>query len=68
VLKSSIRRLEWAGHIIRLEEERIPKKGLKGNFHTRRPVGRPRNRWAGVVLEGCTTSAGDKRIEEKCCE
>ena len=44
-----IRRLEWAGHIIRMEEERIPKKVLNGNFHTTRPVGRPRSRWADVV-------------------
>jgi len=44
-----IRRLEWAGHIIRMEEERIPKKVLNGNFRTTRPVGRPRTRWAGVV-------------------
>jgi len=29
-----IRRLEWAGHKIRMEEERIPKKVLNGNFHT----------------------------------
>jgi hypothetical protein len=45
-----IRRLEWAGHIIRMEEERIPKKVLNGNFHTARSVGRPRTRWAYVVL------------------
>jgi len=44
-----IRRLEWAGHIIRMEEERIPKKVLNGNFHTTRPVERPRTRWADVV-------------------
>jgi len=25
------------------------KKVLNGNFHTARPVGRPRIRWAGVV-------------------
>jgi hypothetical protein len=42
-------RLEWAGHIIRMEEERVPKKVLNGNFHTTRPVGRPRTRWADVV-------------------
>jgi hypothetical protein len=42
-------RLEWAGHIIRMEEEGIPKKVLNGNFHTTRPVGRPRTRWADVV-------------------
>ena len=44
-----IRRLGWAGHIIRMEEERIPKKVLNGNFYTTRPVGRPKIRWADVV-------------------
>jgi hypothetical protein len=44
-----IKRLELARHIIRMKEERIPRKVLKGNFHTTRPVGRPRNRWADVV-------------------
>jgi len=32
-----------------MEEERIPKKVLNRNFHTTRPVGRPRTRWADVV-------------------
>jgi hypothetical protein len=40
-----IRRLEWAGQIVRMEEERIPKKVLNGNFHTTRPMGKPRIRW-----------------------
>jgi hypothetical protein len=44
-----IRRLEWTGHITRMEEERIPKKVLNGNFHTTTPVGRPRTRWVDVV-------------------
>jgi hypothetical protein len=44
-----IRRLEWAGHIIRMEEERILKKVLNGNFYTTRPVGRPRTRRVDVV-------------------
>jgi hypothetical protein len=44
-----IRRLGWAGHIIRMKEERIPKKALNGYFHTTRPVGRPRTSWANVV-------------------
>jgi uncharacterized Rossmann fold enzyme len=29
-----IRKLEWAGHIIRMEEEGIPKKVLNGNYKT----------------------------------
>jgi len=44
-----IRRLGWPGHIIRMEEEWIPKKVLNGNFYTTRPVGRPRTRRADVV-------------------
>jgi hypothetical protein len=44
-----IRRLQWAGHIIRMEEERIQKRVLNGNFHITRPMGRPRIRWADVV-------------------
>jgi len=32
-----------------MEEERIPKKVLNGDFHTTRLVGRPRSRWADVV-------------------
>ena len=44
-----IRRLGWAGHIIRMEEERIPKKGFKRKLLHHKPVGRPRTRWADVV-------------------
>ena len=44
-----IRRLGWAGHIIRKEEDKIPKKVLNGNFYTTRPVGRPKTRWADVI-------------------
>ena len=53
-----IGRPEWAGHIIRMEEERIPKKVLNGNFHTTRPVGRPRTRWADVVQRDAVQMLG----------
>jgi hypothetical protein len=56
-----IRRLEWAGHIISMEEERIPKKVLNGNFHTTRPVGRPRTRWADVVQRDALQLLGIRR-------
>jgi len=43
------RRLGWAGHIIRMEDERIPKKVLSGKFHNIRPVGNPRTRKGDTV-------------------
>jgi hypothetical protein len=60
-----IRRLEWAGHIIRMEKERIPKKGLKGNFHTTRPVGRPRTRWADVVQRDALQLLGIRELRRR---
>ena len=43
------RRLGWAGRIVRMEEQRIPKKVLNGNFRSVRPIGRPRTRWTDLV-------------------
>jgi hypothetical protein len=53
-----IGRLGWASHIIRMEEERILKKVLNGTFHNRRPVGRPRTRWADVVQRDALQQLG----------
>jgi len=45
-----IRRLGWAGHMIRMEGERIPKKkGFKRKLLHHKTSGRPRTRWADVV-------------------
>jgi hypothetical protein len=38
-----IYRLHWFGHVLRMEENRIPKRVLYMNLETR-PRGRPRNR------------------------
>jgi hypothetical protein len=55
-----IRRLERAGHILRMEEERIPKKVLTGHFHTTRPVRRPKTRWADVDQRGALQLLGTR--------
>jgi hypothetical protein len=55
-----IRKLDWAGHIIKKKKKRIPKKVLNGNFHTKRPVGRPRTRWADVVQRDALQLLGIK--------
>jgi hypothetical protein len=41
-----------------MEEERIPKKILNGNFHTTRPVRRPRTRCANVVQRDALQPVG----------
>jgi len=46
---TNIRRLGLAGHIIRMEDERIPKKFLNGKFRNTRPVGNPRTRKEDTV-------------------
>jgi hypothetical protein len=45
----NIRRLGWAGHILRIEDEGILEEVLNGKFHNTRPVEKPRTRWEDVV-------------------
>ena len=39
------RRFRWAGHVVRMEEDRSSFKILTGNPTGKRPSGRPRRRW-----------------------
>ena len=45
------RRLTWYGHVIRMENERIPAKALHGEVEGVRSRGRPRKKWINNVLE-----------------
>jgi len=47
VIKS--RRMRWAGHVARMGEERAVCKVVVGKPEGRRPLGRPRCRWADNV-------------------
>ena len=38
-------KLRWYGHVMKMEEQRIPKRYFEWTPTCRRPVGRPRMRW-----------------------
>jgi len=44
-----IRRLEWLGHVVRMNETRSVKKICEGKLEGRRGRGRPRLRWINDV-------------------
>jgi hypothetical protein len=47
VMKS--RRLRWAGQVARMTDDRTVHRVLVGKLQGKRPVGRPRTRWADNV-------------------
>ena len=42
-------RLEWLGHLARMQDHRLPKIGLFGWLPQARPCGGPRRRWRDLV-------------------
>ena len=40
-----LRRLQCVGQVLRMKDERAPKKAMKRYIEGRRPVGRHRGRW-----------------------
>ena len=43
------RRMRWAGHVVRMDEERGVCRVLLGKQEGRRPLGRPRRRWVDNI-------------------
>jgi hypothetical protein len=43
------RRMRWAGHVVRMGEKRNAYRLLAGKLEGRRPLGRPRRRWADNI-------------------
>ena len=59
VIKS--RRLRWAGHAARMDENRTAYKILIGKPDGKRPLGRPRRRWEdNIIIEWTITKWGTR--------
>jgi len=41
--------MRWAGHVVRMGEEREVNRALLGKPEGRRPLGRPRRRWVDNI-------------------
>jgi ribosomal 50S subunit-associated protein YjgA (DUF615 family) len=39
------RKLQWVGHVMRMKDEKVPKKALEGYTKGGKPAGRPRGGW-----------------------
>ena len=59
-----VRRLEWLGHVIRMNETRSVRKIFEGKLEGRRGRGRPRLRWINDV-EDDLRKLGVKRWRTK---
>jgi hypothetical protein len=50
VIFIKMQRLRWLGHLEMIPESQMPKRMLRGRFHSRRKKGRPRKRWMDSVI------------------
>ncbi|XP_050499131.1 uncharacterized protein LOC126879860 [Diabrotica virgifera virgifera] len=57
---TKLQRLRWAGHVVRMHENRIPRKLLNARMQGRRQVGRPKNRWEDEVDEDARNFLGTR--------
>jgi hypothetical protein len=62
-----VKRLEWLGHVVRMEDTRLPKMVFKTKPEGRRGVRRPRLRWlddveADIKALGVKRSTRQKRV------
>jgi hypothetical protein len=55
VTSIKVRRLEWAGHVVRMDYERMEKREFLGNPGGRRKPIRPRLRWLDCVEDDLKT-------------
>ena len=63
-----VRRPEWAGHIVRMSDDRTLKKVFLGKADGRRKAGRPKLRWLDYIendLKSMVVKRWRKKAEDK---
>ena len=58
-----MRRMGWAVHIVRMEDERIPKKVRNGKFLNKSSVGKTKYKMAECRPERCIANPRSTRME-----
>lgn len=51
ITKIEKKQMTWFGHLIRMREDRLPKRALEARVEGRRPSGRPRKTWTDGIEE-----------------
>jgi hypothetical protein len=64
IVTTTVRRLQWAGHIARMSDDRTVKKVFPGKADGRRKAGRPKLRWFDRI-ENDLKSMHVKEMEEE---
>ena len=49
-MDTKCRRIEWLGHVFKMNHERLPKMVLESKLAIKRKIGRPKLRWFDNVL------------------
>jgi hypothetical protein len=59
-LFTELKRLQWAGHVVRMEDNHIPKKVTQETIHVygKRRIGKLRKRWEDTVREDANKFLG----------
>jgi hypothetical protein len=60
-----LRRLQWAGHVQRMESRSIPRMVMVGQMFGKRSVGKPKKRWMVAVKENSYQILNWRNWEEK---
>jgi hypothetical protein len=60
-----LRGLQWAGHVVRMDDERMPKKALQQTIYGKRAVGKSTKRWEDAVREDSIKLLGTKAWKTK---